>query len=327
MSGGIAVLYQVADRLAECGFPVTLTGMPGTSPGLDAAGQKLPVVAWGKAGENLAFSSDDLVLVPEGWPNMAAPALAASARVRVYVQNWAYLFSALPEGVCWQQLPARFLTVSHPVAWFVHTIANLPVDGIIPPALDASLFHAEPASRPRDRIRIAWMPRKNKALAEQIRHIATAALVGRGSLPRMEWVPIHGMAPDDVAQTMRSCHIFLATGFPEGFALPPLEAMACGCLVTGFAGFGGWEYMRQARPGLYTPRLELRQTVWGGNGLFAADGDVVEAARALVDAIDITLADGRERALILEAAALAAATYSTDAQREAVRAVWTAYTA
>ncbi len=33
--------------------------------------------------------------------------------------------------------------------------------------------------------------------------------------------------------------IYLSFGYPEGFALPLLEAMGCGCAVIGFTGRGG----------------------------------------------------------------------------------------
>jgi hypothetical protein len=84
-----------------------------------------------------------------------------------------------------------------------------------------------------------------------------------------------------VAETLRACHIFLATGFPEGCPLPPLESMACGCLVAGFAGFGGFDSMRQIDPGGFAPSVPLRDVPWGGNGCYAADHDVFGAAACL----------------------------------------------
>ncbi len=45
----------------------------------------------------------------------------------------------------------------------------------------------------------------------------------------------------------------MAIGYPEGFALPPLEAMACGCAVIGFTGGGGTEHMIDGRTALIAP--------------------------------------------------------------------------
>jgi len=36
--------------------------------------------------------------------------------------------------------------------------------------------------------------------------------------------------------------VFLSFGYPEGFSLPPVEAMASGCVVVGYHGRGGREY-------------------------------------------------------------------------------------
>ncbi|SBW03102.1 conserved hypothetical protein [uncultured delta proteobacterium] len=328
MTGGIAVFYQIAARLRELGREVVLTG-DADAPGLkEQADDGFAVLPWdavwdaasGRKGAPF-LRETDILFIAEGWPNMMAPALAAKARTLVYAQNWAYVFSALPEGASWDKLPATFLAVSHPVARFVEDMAKLPLAGVVRPAIDGSRFRPEPRDTAKT-VRIAWMPRKNKALAEQIMQIAGA--MDKGGKPRLEWVEIRNMTPGEVAQTLASCHIFLATGFPEGCPLPPLEAMASGCLVVGFSGFGGWDYMRQAEPGRYTPRIEPRPVPWTGNGLFAADGDVVEASFLLAHAVRLVRENAPEYAAIRGQALKTAAGYSAGAQREEVRAVWDA---
>ena len=323
MTGGIAVFYQIAERLRECGFAVALAGSM-ASPGLMERREAGFAVLVGEGGRISGLGPDDVYLIPEGWPNLMAPALAAKSRVLVYAQNWAYLFSALPENVSWDKLPVRFLAVSDPVDRFMRDRCALPALGIVRPAIDAALFRPLPEqdTLPGETVRIAWMPRKNKALAEQIRQITAVSPLCKG-IP-VEWVEIRNMSPDQVAQTLAQCHIFLASGFPEGCPLPPLEAMASGCLVVGFSGFGGWDYMRQADPGTYLPRIGLRSVSWSGNGLFAADGDVPEAAYLLAHAVHrVHTGAAQYRDTRCQGLATAAA-YSPDAQRESVRAVWSA---
>lgn len=323
MTGGLAVLYQIADRLRECGRDVALAG-DSSSPGF-AAQQAAGAAAFsweavvGESGPSV-LGPDDLFLVAEGWPNMMAPALAAKCRIAAYAQNWAYLFSALPQGVSWRGLPASFIAVSHPVARFVEDAARLPVAGVVRPMIDADLFRPNPAAVGGKPVRVGWMPRKNKALAAQIRQIAEASLEGTGA--RLQWVEIRDMTREEVAGALASCHIYLATGFPEGFSLPPLEAMASGCLVVGFSGYGGWDYMRNADPSGYKPRLPLRAVPWGGNGLFAADGDVVEAAYLLCEAVRMVREAGEELRAVRENALTTAAAYDVAAQREEILDVW-----
>lgn len=326
MSGGLAVLYRLASHLHRAGHDVALVPRD-TAPCLDDAARELPVVQW----ESIDLSADDLWLVPEGWINALAPGLKAGARNVVYVQNWAYLLSALPSGVQWPQLDVSFMAVSDPVAWFTRETTGREAV-VLRPGIDTNLFHpantgSTDACPPRDRVRVCWMPRKNKALAIQIRAILEARLSlappcgSAGPLP-VEWVEIHGMQQPEVAAALRSAHIFLATGFPEGCPLPPLEALASGALVVGFAGMGGWDYMRQAMPGGYLPWYPLREVPWGGNGLYAADADVTGAAFALEHAIRMIAAADPRVDTLRQAGLHTAATYDLAAQRDALLTLW-----
>ena len=54
---------------------------------------------------------------------------------------------------------------------------------------------------------------------------------------------VDGLTQDELILEYQKSDIFLATGYPEGLPLPPLEAMNCGCVVVGFTGGGAKEYM------------------------------------------------------------------------------------
>ncbi|CAK7019813.1 MAG: hypothetical protein DELT_02369 [Desulfovibrio sp.] len=308
MTGGIAVLYQVAERLRELGREVVITGNA-DAPGMaNEAARGATILPWTTLSNELR--PEDTFVIAEGWPNMAAPALAAKCRIFVYAQNWAYVFSALPHGVRWQNLPVSFIAVSDPVRRFLEK-THLPVAGEIRPAIDAARFAPRQPDAAK-RLRIAYMPRKNKALADQIRQIFTAM---DDASSRVEWLEIHKMTSEEVAEVLGTSHIFLATGFPEGCPLPPLEAMASGCLVVGFAGYGGWDYMRQATAGGYAPRFALRETPFSPNGFFAADGDVMEGATLLAEAAALARQGGEGYRALREAAFATAAVYSAESQR------------
>ncbi len=248
---------------------------------LDGLGK---VLGWG----SLALAPDDIWLVPEGWVNALAPGLNAKARCVVYVQNWAYLFSAMPEGVTWDKLDVSFLAVSDPVAWYVRQATGRAAP-VLRPGIDRSLFRP-PSAKPKGPVRVAWMPRKNKAQGRQAMAMLASRLARTANTPavewlapKVEWVALEGLDPTGVAEALQSSHVFLATGFPEGCPLPPLEAMACGCLPVGCGGFGGWDYMRQAAAfdGAYAPWWPLRETPFSGNGLWTADADVAAMVQGL----------------------------------------------
>ena len=303
MSGGCMVLLQIARQLQALGRLGGLLYWESPPAGPDCAG--LP---WMRAGEASIVPSDTL-LVPEGWPNALVLGLKRGCRTLVYCQNWSYLFHGLEPGVRWRDLPVEFLAVSDPVAWHMEQVLGKRPP-IIRPALDTRFFHP-PASKPDGTLRIGFMPRKNKALAEQIRRIFEE----RNPNAKVDWVPIHGLNRPGVAEVLRSCHVFLVTGFPEGCPLPPLEAMACGCLCVGFTGFGGWDYMRQVEPNGYAPHgYALRDVPWGGNGWWSADGDVLGAALGLEQAVRML----SQSADHLTQTVLTGAAYGEEAQKHEI---------
>jgi hypothetical protein len=151
------------------------------------------VLPWPAPGDALpGMGPADLYLVPEGWPNALAPGLAAAMRCVVYAQNWIHLLSVLPSGVRWPDLPVSFLAVSQPVAWFIREVLHLPVAGVVRPSLDRSLY--APGDKSGKTLRIAWLPRKNKALGEQIRAIAEASRAAEKGVPPLEWLALHRLS-------------------------------------------------------------------------------------------------------------------------------------
>lgn len=318
MTGGLAVLLQVANHLHQAGFPVWLAPRETGRPSL-ASCPDLPVIAW----EELCPAPDDLWLVPEGWVNALSPGLQAKARCVVYVQNWAYLFSSLPAGVSWHDLPVSFVAVSRPTAWFIKQTlsATCPV---LPPGIDQNTF-TRPREKPPHPLRVAYMPRKNKAQAEMIRSIWEARSRDRFDAVDLVWEEIHGQDLQGVAKLLQKAHIFLATGFPEGCPLPPLEAMACGCLPVGFAGFGGWEYMTQVRQNAWRPWWPVPDNPWPGNGFWVPDGDALAAVMALEQAVAAYSSPDSELQGILEAGAQTVHNYSLTRQQENVVQLWSSW--
>lgn len=327
-AGGVTVIRRMASFLAQSGREVFLVPreLPGEGQGWapSEAFVDAPTVPW----DRLDLTPSDLWVVPEGWVNALTPGLNAGARCLVYVQNWAYLLSALPEGVSWRRLPVDFLAVSDPVAQFVEATTGRPAP-VLRPGIDLNLFSAPEAKPdPAEGIRIAWMPRKNKALAKQIRE--TFEALDEELAARCRWTEIAGMTAPQVAQALQGAHLFLATGFPEGCPLPPLEAMACGCLPVGYMGYGGADYMRQALPpdqdpAPFSPWWILRDVSWGGNGLWSADADILGAARHLETAARWLLAGGPQLSSALDNARATARSYDLDAQRAAVLDLWASY--
>ncbi|MEH2475587.1 glycosyltransferase involved in cell wall biosynthesis [Nitrobacteraceae bacterium AZCC 2161] len=144
--------------------------------------------------------------------------------------------------------------------------------------MDPALYH--PPQGPKQR-RIAYMPRKRPGDAASV----LAVLRLRGALDGWDIVAIEGRSEAETAELLRSTKLFLSLSSREGFGLPPLEALACGCLVVGYHGLGGREY--------FHPPFAIA----------VEDGDIAGFARAVEAAIHKLDNDPRSTDAIMAAAA------------------------
>jgi glycosyltransferase involved in cell wall biosynthesis len=139
------------------------------------------------------------------------------------------------------------------------------------------------------------MPRRRADEAAQVLEL----LKLRGALKGWEVIAIDRQSEVEVADLLRSSQIFLSFSQLEGFGLPPLEALACGCLVIGYHGFGGREFFR--------PPF----------GIAIEDGDVVAFARAVEDVIRLIDHDPASAAAASKAgASFVLDHYSRNAERK-----------
>ncbi len=329
VSGGLMVLLQLGNQLQSLGYSVVFVthaqGQSHLSSVFIREKAQAPIKTW----EEVQLSPQYIWIVPEGWPNALVLGINAGARCIVYVQSWSYALRTLSDGVHWSQLPVEFLYVSEPVRQCLKDVTGK--DGpIVRPALDSAFFappqlESAKGQAVQGAVRIAWMPRKNKGFAAQIIDALAQRLAHTQPHMSVKWVEIEKMSLQDVGKTLQQCHIFLATAFPEGFALPPLEAMACGCIPVGFSGLGGWDYMRscslpeRAMPFLakpfFVPSCTVTDAIGNGNGFFVEDAHVWAATLALEQALLLLYGGGDALAMLRINMARTAASYSAQAQR------------
>lgn len=99
--------------------------------------------------------------------------------------------------------------------------------------IDFSKFNSKSKTK-----KIAYMPRK---LSEDVNQVIKILSI-RNQLPNWEFVEIHNKNEAEVGEILGECAIFLSFNHQEGFGLPPVEALACGCYVIGYKGQAGEEY-------------------------------------------------------------------------------------
>ncbi|HHM04770.1 MAG TPA: glycosyltransferase family 1 protein [Gammaproteobacteria bacterium] len=101
-------------------------------------------------------------------------------------------------------------------------------------SVDPALFYFQRAKKKQ----ICLSRVKSESDAMQVINI----LKHRDVLEEFDVVPFVNIPQQRVAELMRESLIFLSFGYREGFGLPAAEAMACGCIVIGYHGWGGREF-------------------------------------------------------------------------------------
>jgi len=79
--------------------------------------------------------------------------------------------------------------------------------------------------------------------------------VNVGQLRKLpEWIKFHNIKSDaDLRTLYNETHIFVLPSLMEGFSLPPMEAMACGCAVVITDATGFSDYLKNGETALVTP--------------------------------------------------------------------------
>lgn len=263
--GGVRKIYNFVDLLREMGFEafvlhaewefkcdwflsdtpiIYMTSPFGSLSGLDESGEAYSLPA---------LSEADLLVIPEIFVLQVVPNLAKwNVTGIIFNQNAFQTFShttfpSAPfsagddqEGVPQLYLNDRILGVlvvsEHSKAYLDALNLDLAVYSIHN-SIRKSLFFYQAEKKKQ----IAYMPRKS---LEDSLHVITL-IKARGLLKEWTFYPIEGVSEAEVSQIMRESALFLSFSEREGFGMPPVEAMACGCVVIGYHGQGGKEYLKR----------------------------------------------------------------------------------
>lgn len=254
--GGIKVIYQHCLLLQELGFdayPVLMGTYKGNFFGYDFEYKNYSDVI-------ASIQSEDIVVATEFAPYEGL--LFEKARKILFLQNWIGLRRRLHDkdkaksykDIGYDEVITCSDYCSHYVFENMGIHAKTITNGI-----DLHQFQPLPSKRVSGRI--LAMSRKNPKDLEKIIQLLQ-------NTP-YEIKVVDRLTQEELIKEYQKADIFLATGYPEGFSLPPIEAMACGCVVVGFTGGGGNEFMVD------------KQTA-----LVAEDGDCEVVANKLIYLLD-----------------------------------------
>jgi hypothetical protein len=255
-------------------------------------------VPWQTSTDDLTL--DDIVVVGEMHAAGARAVMATPARKLIHNQNPYYSFLAFRDFGAVRGWGCEAMLA--PSGFTADQLRQMGWTGpvhVVRPFVDP-VFAA--AAQRRDEVRIGVMPRKRPHELALIRGVV---LSQRPDLARVPWGRIGGRPRAEVADILGRCDLFLSLSHMEGLGLPPLEAMAAGCLVVGFHGGGGREYATAE------------------NGDWFDDGGHLEIAAALIGRLD-ALAAGERFEARREAGRRTAAEFSLARFEAELRAAWLA---
>jgi hypothetical protein len=100
-------------------------------------------------------------------------------------------------------------------------------------------FNLDELSLEKQKNQICYMSRKSSEDIHQI----LSLLKLRGMTNNWDFKDINNVNFDAALEIMRESRIFLSSNIAEGFGMPSCEAMSLGCIVIGYTGISGKEYL------------------------------------------------------------------------------------
>ena len=175
---------------------------------------------------------DDILVIPEIWtkdfrgvfPNNDI--IIFNQNCFYTVNNYAYLENL--KGV---------VTVSNYSNSFLQLIYHRDIVNRISLGIDTDTF----SFGGKKKKIISYMSRKRPGDIEQILFLTKLCK----DFNEWEFINVSNNSESEVAEILKKSLIFLSTSDSEGFGLPPAEAMSCGCIVIGYDGGGGREFLNK----------------------------------------------------------------------------------
>lgn len=192
----------------------------------------------------------DVLICPEVIP-LAAAEFPCRRKV-AFVQNWALAEVGTGPDRRFEDFDfTELLACSGYIRDFMKGMSSLPCS-VITNGIDLDMFRTIPEKRKP--CSVLFLNRRNVEDARRAISMLPVEIKAKAFFIELE----NKYSQQEIVEFYQEADIFMAIGYPEGFALPPLEAMACGCAVIGFTGGGGLEHMKDGKTALTVPDGDRR---------------------------------------------------------------------
>ncbi|HBI33697.1 MAG TPA: hypothetical protein DEA43_00300 [Candidatus Moranbacteria bacterium] len=283
ISGGIAVIFQHANRLKKRGYDVKILSLTNKNDASWFPDQEIEILPFNKTKEILKSGEID-ILIATAYSTAFTVDMAQTRRKIYFVQSDESRFFSDNEDLCsiikkTYSLPLEYMTEA---LWIQKWLKNDcgKESYYVPNGLDENLFYkTKPLIVKTEKPRILLegsidVPYKGMEDAYNAVKDLDCELwiVSNNGKPKSNWKYdkfFENVPFDKMNEIYSSCDIFLKMSRIEGFFGPPMEAMACGCAVVVGKVTGYDEYI-----------------VDGENALVVEQGDVEGAKKAIQQLIN-----------------------------------------
>jgi hypothetical protein len=180
--------------------------------------------------------NDDVLVFPENHQGMLQQFAEYANPKVVYCQNQFMIYRGCADGKGYDAYGVSDVLCSGTFAtrFCRRRFPKLKVD-YVPHFINHDLFKLQQEKK----LQIVAAPRKRAAEWNCIRDLFRAENPQWNHVP---WICLQGVTSMEVARIMRESALCLVLSRYESFGAVPLEALACGCIVAGFTGWGGREF-------------------------------------------------------------------------------------
>lgn len=217
--------------------------------------------------EMLTLSPEDMLFIPEGFPNIMEHTAQLACKKIVLCQSWYYILNGLKVGQTWQQFGIHdVISVSDGITEYLNAIMPGLRIKELKQSIDRNIFKT--VSKVNKKPIIGYVPGRTQ---EAIIKTANVIKTFYAFYPHYRWirfVEFQNLSKEEYAERLSDCAFALYTDEIAGFGTFPLEAMASGTHVVGWTPLGSKEYIN------------------ANNGYWVTNGDIFRLAELMGLALD-----------------------------------------
>lgn len=216
----------------------------------------------------LKVETQDFFLIPEGFPNIMEKTAQVTCKRIVLAQSWLYVLSGMQNGQTWQNFGIKdVISVSDAITEYLDTV--MPGLNIkrIHQGINREIFKP-PTKRSEKYPCIGFVNGRDSIAQIKLYNMIKMFCL---TCPHFRWVKfveLSNLSREEFAERLKTCAFVLYADDVAGFGTLPLEAMACGTHVIGWAAFGSKEYIK------------------ANNGYWCNNGDVFQMGEMIGVALD-----------------------------------------